>query len=81
MMKRIHLLFAALLVAAIAVPGASAQTVHFAGLFISCHVSGFMVAAYNDLATDIVTANPGFTIHSLDQEVFHRPRDLGRGCR
>jgi hypothetical protein len=77
MMKRIHLLFAALLVAAIAVPGASAQTVHFAGAGSSAMFQGFMVAAYNDLATDIVTANPGFTIHHWTKKSSTAPGTWG----
>src|ERR1700758_1036332 len=41
------------------VPAANAQTVHFAGAGSSAMFQGFGAAAYNDLATPIVSANPG----------------------
>lgn len=64
-MKIFSSLFAGLVMAATVavVPAANAQTVHFVGAGSSAMFQGFGVAAYNDLATPIVTANAGFSAH------------------
>lgn len=74
-MKRFSSLFAALLGAAslAAVPVANAQNVHFVGAGSSAMFQGFGVAAYNDLATPIVTANPGFTAHHWSEKSSNTP--------
>ena len=75
-MKRSSLLFVALLMAATVavVPAANAQAaVHFIGAGSSAMFQGFGVAAYNDIATPIVTANPGFTIHHWTEKSSNAP--------
>jgi|HubBroStandDraft_6_1064221.scaffolds.fasta_scaffold00141_36 hypothetical protein len=86
-MKRMNLLFAALMAAALmaAVPHASAQTgctsnpcVHYIGAGSSAMFQGFEVAAVNDLAQAIVTANPTFTVHHWSVKTgSHSPNN---GC-
>jgi len=72
-MTRLKLLFAAtVLSAAIAVaPAASAQTIHYLGAGSSAMFQGFEVAAVNDLAHAIATANPGYTVHHWSIKTSH----------